>query len=130
MAEVAETSIVGPRLSDVDFFMRAVDTARPGLEVIPAAVERGDFGAARRLFAAEVRRSLEPERFFRQRREFRGENYRYPGETTAEAAERILRLELISCGTPHRFAGEVDWFANPTYNQYREWTWQLSRHPE
>ncbi len=39
-------------------------------------------------------------------------------------------MELISCGTPHQFAGEVDWFANPTFNGYEEWTWQLSRHQE
>ena len=24
----------------------------------------------------------------------------------------------------------MDWFSNPTFNQYKEWTWQLSRHPE
>ena len=52
------------------------------------------------------------------------------GETIAQAAERILDGELISCSTPHAFEGEVDWFINPTFNQYREWTWQLSRHPE
>ena len=51
-------------------------------------------------------------------------------ESVAQAAERILNNELISCGTPHQFEGQVDWFLNPTFNQYREWTWQLSRHPE
>jgi hypothetical protein len=29
-----------------------------------------------------------------------------------------------------KFDGPVDWFSNPTYNKYGEWTWQLSRHPE
>ncbi len=28
------------------------------------------------------------------------------------------------------FQGKVDWFSNPTYNKYAEWTWQLSRHNE
>lgn len=120
----------GPRLSDADLFTKVIDVTRPGLEGIPAAVARGDFAAARRLFAAEVRRTLQPERFFRIRRQFRGQSFMYPNETVAEAAERILRLELISCSTPHQFHGQVDWFANPTYNQYREWTWQLNRHPE
>ncbi len=120
----------GPRLSDADFFGNCVDTRRPGLEAIPAAVARGGFAAARRSFAAEARRSLRPERFFRLRRRFEGGNVMYPGETDAEAAERILRLELISCGVPHQFAGEVDWFSNHTHNGYKEWTWQLSRHSE
>lgn len=37
----------------------------------------------------------------------------------------------MSCGYMHEFPGaEVDWESNPTYNQYKEWTWQLSRHHE
>ena len=120
----------GPRLSDADFFTQCVDTTRAGLQDIPAAVAQGDFATARRLFAIEARRTLQPERFFRLQREFRGNYFMYPDETAAAAAERIMRLELISCGTPHHFAGEVDWFSNPTFNQYKEWTWQLSRHPE
>ncbi len=123
------TETIGPRLSDADFFAK-IDTTRPGLEGIPAAVAQGDFATARRLFAAEVRRTLRPERFLRIEREFRGAHFMKEGETVEEAAERILTGELISCGTPHRFTGEVDWFSNPTFNQYREWTWQLSRHPE
>ncbi|MCX7670893.1 MAG: hypothetical protein N2439_12565, partial [Anaerolineae bacterium] len=120
---------IGPRLSDADFFAR-IDTTRPGLEGIPEAVAHGDYATARHLFAAEVRRTLQPERFLSIEREFRGTHFMKEGETVEEAAERILRGELISCSTPHKFAGEVDWFINPTFNQYREWTWQLSRHPE
>jgi hypothetical protein len=121
----------GPRLSDYDFFTNAIDTSRPGLRTIPALVSQGDFAAARRVFAAEARASLQPERYLSTVRPGRRENtYMYPGETFEEAAERILRLELISCGVPMQFEGEVDWFANPTYNQYKEWTWQLSRHWE
>jgi hypothetical protein len=93
-------------------------------------VARGDWGAARRLFAEEARRTLQPERFLSIRRSFRGRSFMRRGESVAEAAERILDGELISCGTPHRFGDQVDWTLNPTFNQYREWTWQLSRHPE
>jgi hypothetical protein len=124
-----QASAVGPRLSDGDFFER-IDTTRAGLEGIPAAVARGDLATARRLFADEVRRTLQPERFLRIRRSFRGRNFLRRGESVEQAAERILRRELISCGTPHQFGDRVDWFHNPTFNQYREWTWQLSRHPE
>jgi len=120
---------IGPRLSDADFFQK-IDVTRPGLEGIPAAVSAGDFAAARRLFAAEARAALRPDRFLRIEREFRGAHFMKEGETDEQAAERILKGKLISCSTPHQFTGEVDWFINPTFNQYREWTWQLSRHPE
>lgn len=120
----------GPRLDDRTFFLQLVDTSRPGLEALPAAVERGDLAEARRIFAAEVRSSLQPQRFLTIKRPLRENFYMYPNETVDEAAERIVRLELISCATPHQFHGTVDWFINPTYNQYKEWTWQLSRHHE
>lgn len=126
---MTEEITVGPRLTDERFFGELIDTTRDGLREIPEMVARGDYTAARRTFAAEVRRTLQPGRF--PFGEGRRENaYAHYGETKEAAAERILRLELISCGTPHQFVGEVDWFANPTYNQYKEWTWQLSRHWE
>ena len=119
----------GPRLSDHDFFTQAIDTTRPGLQAIPALVAHGDYAAARQVFAADARAHLQPERLLGTIRPHRRENqYTYAGESLEDAAERILRLELISCGVPMQFDGEVDWFANPTYNQYKEWTWQLSRH--
>lgn len=120
----------GPRLSDAQFFGECLDTSRPGLAAIPAAVAAGDFAAARALFAAEVRATLQAAPLLTIPRNFGGPSSTQPGETVAQIAERALRLELISCGTAHQFAGEVDWFANPTHNGYREWTWQLSRHPE
>jgi hypothetical protein len=121
----------GPRLSDHDFFTRAVDASCPGLEAIPGLAAQGDYLAARALFAAQARASLQPQRYLSTIRPHRRENqYTYPGEKLKDAAERILRLELISCGVPHQFEGVVDWFANPTYNHYKEWTWQLSRHWE
>ena len=43
-------------------------------------------------------------------------------------AEEALRLNLVSVGIYHQFEESVDWYKNPTENQYEEWTWQLSRH--
>lgn len=119
-----------PRLTDEEFFSEHVDVTRSGLETIPDAVAAGDFARARRIFAAEVRSSLQPERFFRLQRDFLHPTHSLPGESVRDAGERILRGELVSCSTPHAFGDAVDWFANPTYNQYREWTWQLNRHPD
>ncbi len=128
---MSEQILTGPRLSDVDFFTKCIDTSRPGLAGIPELVRKGDFAEARRVFAADARASLQPERYLATVRPSRRENqYTYHGESLEDAAERILRLELISCGVPMQFEGTVDWFANPTYNQYKEWTWQLSRHWE
>ena len=86
-----QVTTVGPRLSDVDFFAR-VDATRTGLEALPDAVARGDLGAARRIFAAEVRRTLQPERFLTVRRSFRGHNFLRRGESLDQAAARILPL--------------------------------------
>ncbi|MBE5782887.1 MAG: hypothetical protein E7329_06160 [Clostridiales bacterium] len=120
----------GPRLSDARFFGELIDTALPGLEAIPTLVQAQNYAACRRLFASYVRSALDEEKFFSVPYEFPENKFMLPGETEAEAARRIERLRLISCGTPHQFEGKVDWFCNPTYNQYEEWTWQLSRHHE
>ncbi|HRJ43865.1 MAG TPA: heparinase II/III family protein, partial [Caldilineaceae bacterium] len=119
-----------PRLTDAEFFGEQIDTTRPGLEAIPAAVEAGDFATARHIFAAEVRASLQPERWFRQQRSFLDATHYLPDETAEAACVRVLAGTLVSCSTPCAFGGSVDWFANPTFNKYKEWTWQLSRHPE
>ncbi len=123
-----ERAMSGPRISDIEFFQK-IDTSRFGLTEIPAALERGDFARARQLLAAEVRYTLQPERFLTIRRDFKEIRFMKEGETLAQAAERILTGELISCSTPYQFTGTVDWFSNPTFNQYKGWTWQLSRHP-
>ena len=116
--------MIGPLLSDADFF-GALDEAK--LPEICKAAKDGDFTTARKLFASHARASLDPEKFFS-----------IPGkvakpelsESRKATAERALRHELCSCGVTMKFGEKVDWFANPTYNQYKEWTWQLSRHSE
>ena len=35
---------------------------------------------------------------------------------------------MVSCDIYHKFDGKIDWYSNHTYNNYEEWTWQLSRH--
>src|SRR5437868_3574361 len=103
---MAEGEVVdGSRLGDAEFFGQLIDTARPGLAGIPAALTTGDFAAARRIFAADVRQTLQPERLLSIPRRFGGGGSTYPGETVEAIAERALRLELISCGTPHQFVG-------------------------
>ncbi len=42
-------------------------------------------------------------------------------------AERIVNHEFRSVGVWHKFGGPIDWTLDPI--NYREWTWQLNRHP-
>lgn len=125
---------VGPLLGDREFFEVCLDLERPGMEEVKAAVEyakkEGTYQAARKAFADHIRESLQPERFFSMPYEKPENSYKKAEETDLEAAERIINHCLISVGVPCQFGDVVDWEANPTYNQYREWTWQLSRHNE
>lgn len=123
-------AIKGPKLQDIDFFNKVVNTTIPGLEEIQVAAHKGDFRIARKIFADYIRKALKVENFFKIPYEPGENDFTYPGESEAAAAERIIRLELISTGTPHQFQGKVDWYTNPTFNKYKEWTWQLSRHHE
>jgi hypothetical protein len=100
------------------------------MKPVVEAAEKGDYSAARSLFAASVRKSLRPETYFSIPYEIPENAYKRPEESDLEAADRICRNELISCGTAHAFGDNIDWFANPTFNAYKEWTWQLSRHNE
>lgn len=123
-------TLQGPKLSDARFFGELLDCTQPGLEDIPALAAANDYAACRRIFAAQVRATLRPEVFFTIPYEFGENSFTFPGETEEEAARRIAKHCLISVGTPFQFGETVDWFANPTYNQYKEWTWQLCRHHE
>ncbi len=116
----------GPILTDKELF-DALDYSAEGLSPVLSAVNAGDNAAARHAFAEYFRNFLKPEKYF----SIPGKNIK-PNFTDdlKNAAERALRHEMKSCNTPMKFDGKVDWFANPTYNQYKEWTVQLSRHDE
>lgn len=119
--------IIGPRTGDAEFF-EALDYEKyPALLKAREACEKGARSEAVKLFADVARGILDPDKFFSlNSKEAKPELT--PG--LKSTAERALRHEMRSCGTTMKFDGKVDWFANPTYNQYKEWTWQLSRHPE
>ena len=118
----------GPRTTPNEFFTQHLNTQIPALSGIPERMRSGDVAGAEKIFAAYLRATLKPEvlnRGWLQRtyteKEKRGK---------LKAAEATMSGLLSSCGTPHQFPdGKIDWHANPTFNKYREWTWQLSRHP-
>lgn len=114
------------RLTDKRFFTECVDTSIPALSGLPALAEAGDFAAAQHIFAEYVRGALHPEQYLAGEKEsLAGRANKIKAE-----AERVLGHTFISCRVPYTFEGEIDWEFNPTYNGYKEWPWQLNRHPE
>ena len=122
----------GPRLTDQLFFSEAVDTRLTGLQGIPAALERQDFKACRSIFAAFIREQLMQREgmFFGIPYEFPENNFILPEESVEEAIERIRKRQLAAVSIPYQFEGKVDWFSNHAPNNYKEWNFQLNRHPE
>lgn len=128
----------GPLLSDETFFNECLNLDYPGMETVKAAVQEAsntqaishDYQKARKAMAAYIRQNLDADRFFEIPYEIPENIYKLPGETDAEAVERICNHTLVSVGIPFEYGkgNPVDWEANPTYNSYKEWTWQLNRH--
>lgn len=117
---------VGPTMTDAEFF-ETLDYSNPKLAEVKKLKDASEFPKARVAFLEFVRATLEPEKY-----------YELPGkvlkpeftEKLAATAKRALEHDMVSVGVHMKFDGEVDWCANPTYNKYAEWTWQLSRHSE
>ena len=125
-------SVIGPRLSDESLFTQCLDLSLPCLAKVKACVESRDWVAARKALASVMRAQARPGTYFSIPYEAPENEVMFPGETEAQACERILRHTLISVGVACDYGADhpVDWEANPTYNQYLEWPWQLNRHHE
>lgn len=124
----------GPLLTDETFFHNCLDLGRQEMKEVRYFAENHDYVQARRALAAVLRSGLasRKERFFAIPYEEPENVWKYPYETDREVCERLQRHVLVSVGVPCDFGamGEINWKANPTYNQYKEWTWQLNRHHE
>ena len=114
------------RLTDFRFFTACLDPAVPELAELAPLAEEGRMDEAKRLFAAYVRRTLDPERYLKGEKERLAPD----AEKIAEASRRAMEHTFVSCRVPYTFGEVIDWTANPTYNNYCEWPWQLNRHPE
>ncbi len=130
----------GPRLTDEQFF-EAMNLDHPGLEQVREAVGRRDWAAAKREFVAHLKRREQPAWFFDWRER---ESRKHPDiqgrpiwagrwgtgddEATPDVSEadRIAANELTSCDVAQKFGDEINWELDPI--NYKEWTWQLSRH--
>ena len=119
---------VGPRTTPEEFFTKHLDTSIPALSSIPAKMSAGDRAGAEKVFADHVRATLRHDVL---NADWIGRQYKDKDlRALKHRAEEIMDYKLSSCGMPHHFADhKVDWDLNPTFNKYKEWTWQLSRHP-
>lgn len=104
-----------------------LDLTVPGLEAVGRDVKAGNLEAAKHDFVSYLKTRTNVKWYFDWRKGLTAEA-RDPGYDTAEADKYASNL-LVSTGFWHQFGPVVDWHANPTPNEYHEWTWQLSRHP-
>ena len=86
-----------------------------------------DYQSCRRIFAEYVREALDAKTFL----SCLPQEGDFSEDGLIRKAELAMRHVMTACQIPHDFKGErVDWFSNPTYNAYKEWPYQLSRHDE
>ena len=128
-----EIKIEGPITPKWDFYNEHLDLSIPELSKIKPLLksreETTDFTEANHIFAEYIRKFLHPEVLNKSwiEKEYTSEEK----EKLTKSAKDIMDYKFVSCGIPHQFEkGKIDWFFNPTYNAYKEWPWQLSRHPE
>ena len=118
-------------ISDEKFFCEKLDRSIPQLSDIHISYREKGLAAAEKQFADFVRGYLTPDKYFRRPERGKYGGCVRPNETDRDIAERCVKGELISTGFTHVFPDrKMDWEINPTDNQYKEWTWQLSRHHE
>lgn len=117
--------MIGPRLSDLKFF-ESLDLKVSALSAVKQAVEQEDWWRARKELAAHMRSRRKPIWFFNWRERTTLENQDMEDDLVKKA-DKIVHNSLTSCQVLHEFGLQIDWELNPI--DYKEWTWQLSRHP-
>ena len=120
-------------ITDEKFFCEALDEVNyPALAGIGANFKNNGLAAAEKQLCDFVRSFMRPDDYFKIPYYERENAWALGADDDFAAAEKILRGELRSCGVTKKFPDteHIEWEANPTYNEYREWTWQLSRHHE
>ena len=116
-------------IAEEKFYHEALDPSIPALKDAIDRYDAGDKAGAASAFAAYFKTVLRPDLYLTGRQ---SESPAPSDRDTAVArADRICEGEVVSTGFPYVFKDNVfDWEVNPTFNEYKEWTWQLSRHPE
>ena len=119
-------------IDDRRFYCELLDESIPELSGIGSNYLKYGAAYAEKQIADYLRATLRPEDYFKIPYYERENAWASSKDDDFAAAEKILQGELMSVGVSHKFGNtkSVDWKSNPTYNGYKEWTWQLSRHHE
>ena len=126
-----EEKIIGPRTSHEEFFTKHLKLDRPEFDGIAEAVAAGDIAKADKIFADAMRANPKCPKLKDAWVEETNRCSEKQKEALLKRAYDVMDYKFISCGIPWHFADhKIDWEFNPTYNAYKEWPWQLSRHPE
>ena len=119
------------KLTTAAFLREKINHSLPGLDRIPALLDAGNLNGAEAEFAVFLKNFLRPEKYFRIPYYGPENAWIADGETEADVAARLARGKVMSVGFMHDFGKDgIRFEANPTSNEYREWTWQLNRHHE
>lgn len=118
----------GPRLTAKELLTEHLDTSIPELAEV-ARLAECDVAAAERAFAAYLRKSLQPEKL---NADWLSKTYTAKErETLQKEVDETMdyRFSAAHAGKHHFADHKIDWKINPTFNGYKEWTWQFSRMP-
>lgn len=122
---------VGPRTSHKDFFEKHVNLDLPQFAGIRDALRANDIALADKIFAQAMKKDPKNQKLKNVWQKDVCALSESSKEKFAERARDIMDYKVISCGIPYHFKDhKIDWEFNATYNNYCEWPWQLSRHPE
>ncbi len=115
--------IVGPRLTDDDFF-GALNFDTPGLEKVKAATAAADWPVARREYVAYLKSLPHPWKF-----DWKARPTAPQAKPNTRGADEAVARRFVVCSVPYDFkGGDIDWTVNPTNPVNNEWVWQFSRH--
>ena len=115
--------VVGPRLSDEEFF-GALDPGLAALAGVRAAVVKRDFPAARAAYVAYLRSLPHPWSL-----DWRARPAQPEAKPNTQAADEAMARRYTIVSVPYDFqGGDIDWTVNPTDPVNHEWIWQFSRH--
>ena len=117
----------GPITSDESFFTTCLNLNYVGLEKVREAVEKQDYFLARTCYIEYLKTRKYPVWFF-DWHDFSNKKVRN-SKYDIGIADKIAANILPSCNIEYNFGKTINWSINPTKPYYKEWTWQLSRHP-
>ncbi len=127
-----EEIVKGPRTSNTAFLTKHINRSIPEMKKAADLALSGDIVAAEKTFADYIRAFLNPKKLNRSWIETaKIGDVQQAIDRLKPRVDDIMDYKFVSCRIPFHFKDhKIDWESNPTYNQYKEWPWQLSRHPE